>query len=412
MYTLELLREAASHQGFGHLWKHFESKLSELFVDDENESKVGVVVEEAQVQWVSTFKDLRTAVEGTKSTMLILNRYNSWSKIDITLEAFAMISNSARITPFFLQFVVGMGQKNSSKDEDFMACYSTFSSKNNCLRSRARTHGPWSCRQSALHHSYLPPTNHSAWVVIQPPENFDLTVLSNTHPMYLHVQYLRAAISNWREYLDSIDETLKLLNQHIASPNSNAKFETNLSRERHLHLLKRKIHNARMILINTKSTLSIIAEHESDIAKHKHQGPEHGITKEISGESYFQTLYRAIHEDFQRELRNISREIDTYIETTNKLFSISDDLKSIPTQYDTAGNKDMAVLADLVLMLNLVLSFFSTELVWYGAAVEVAESKISKIQVRSEVTVCWSSWWNWTGQRKLGKNGTQKTTHP
>lgn len=70
MYTLELLREAASHQGFGHLWKHFESKLSELFVDDENESKVGVVVEEAQVQWVSTFKDLRTAVEGTKSTML------------------------------------------------------------------------------------------------------------------------------------------------------------------------------------------------------------------------------------------------------------------------------------------------------------------------------------------------------
>lgn len=46
-----------------------------------------------------------------------------------------MACHIARITPFFLHFVVGMGQKFSSKDEDFMSCYSTFAPEDNCLVS-------------------------------------------------------------------------------------------------------------------------------------------------------------------------------------------------------------------------------------------------------------------------------------
>jgi hypothetical protein len=71
----------------------------------------------------------------TKTLRRILNRYNSWSRIDITIQAFSVVCDFAEITPFFLHFLVGMGRKFSSKDEDFMSCYSTFSSENTRLVS-------------------------------------------------------------------------------------------------------------------------------------------------------------------------------------------------------------------------------------------------------------------------------------
>lgn len=99
-------------------------------------------------------------------------------------------------------------------------------------------------------------------------------------------------------------------NQQITIPNPYRKFKINFSHEQHLHRSKGKIHHARTILINTKNTLNIIAEHECFVAREQRLSP-------------------AIHEDFQRELRNISREVDNYIETTHKLLCIADDLKSM-----------------------------------------------------------------------------------
>ncbi|KAI0550438.1 hypothetical protein F4679DRAFT_542383 [Xylaria curta] len=461
---LEPLCRATSQHGLGHLWKCFESRLSELFVDSEDESRIGVVIEkEDRAHWVSSLEEVCRTIEGGMSTLIIFNRYNSWSRIDITAEAFSMICDHARITPFFLHFVVGMGAKFSSNDEDFMACYSTFLSEEDRPASKPETRGgslwaicynirhferhnrdledPWSCRQSALHHSFMPISKKSVWVTIQPPEVFDLTIRSSTHPMYLHVQYLQAAIANWREYLDSFAQRFKVLNQQIAIPNPYRKFKINFSHEQHLHLLKGKLHHARTILVNTKNTFNVIVEHECLVARE-------------------QNLSLTVHEEFQRRLRNISCEVDTYIETTYKLLCISDDLKSMYSniltfhgqelqhetslklaylaQDDATGNKDMAVLADLTykdsrsmriataiamfyLPVNLVLSFFSTTLVWYGTAAEVVENDNSKIHVRSEVwyasvaatllaigTVCWASWWNWREQRKSNKNGIQK----
>ncbi|KAI0903224.1 hypothetical protein F4823DRAFT_619500 [Ustulina deusta] len=464
----EPLCRAAYRRGLRNLWESFESKILDLFVDDADESRVGIATaEKGQALWVSNPEELCDITKGGMPTLLILNRYNSWSRIDITIEGFSVVCNLADITPFFLHFVVGMGAKFSSKDEDFMSCYSTFSSEDNRQASSTETQGDslwaicynirhferhgrdledlWSCRQSALHHSFLTVSGRSTWVVIQPPEAFDLTVDSTSHPMSLHLRYLHAAIANWREYHDSFAQRFKVLNQQIAIPNPYQKFKINFSHEQHLHHLRGKLHHARNILFNMRNTFGVVAEHELSVARE-------------------QNLCLAIHDDFQRTLRNISREVENYIETTHKLLCISDDLKSMYSniltfhgqelqhdtslklaylaQDDVAGNKDMAVLADLTykdsrstriataiamfyLPVNLVLSFFSTTLVWYGTTVEVAESDNSRIHVRSEAwiasvaavllavgTICWSWWWNWREQRKPGINSSQKGTFP
>lgn len=57
----------------------------------------------------------------------ILRRLNSWSRIDVTLEMFQTICILHKITPHFLKFVLGLGRKFSSWDEDFMTCYSYIS---------------------------------------------------------------------------------------------------------------------------------------------------------------------------------------------------------------------------------------------------------------------------------------------
>ncbi|KAI1383677.1 uncharacterized protein F4822DRAFT_421384, partial [Hypoxylon trugodes] len=468
---LDRLSWIARRSGLRHLWEDFESKLPGLFADDVKQSRVGVIVPH-QVHWVSNPEEFHTPLRKGVPTLLILNRYNSWSRIDTTIEGFSEICDLAEITPFFLHFVVGMGLKFSSKDEDFMSCYSTFAPANDCLApslNGPETHGdslweicynirhferhhrdledPWSCRQSALHQSFSAASGQPTWVIIQPPEVFELTVESTPHPMALHLRYLHAALANWREYLDSFAQRFKFLNQRIAIPNPYEKFEIKFSHEQHLHYQRGQLHDALSILINTRNTLNVIAEHESAVAQR-------------------QSLSSVSHNEFQRTMRNISRNVDNYIETTNKLLRTSDDLRSMYSniltfhgqelQHDTSlklaqlaqadakGNRDMAILADLTykdsrsmriataiamiyLPVNLVMSFFSSTLVWYGTAVDVTDDFGSSIRIRTEVwiaivaavvlvigTVCWSWWWNWREQRKPNKMtlGVSRSSSP
>ncbi|KAI0399416.1 hypothetical protein F4802DRAFT_589612 [Xylaria palmicola] len=467
MSGLEHLRRAADRHGLGHLWKIFESRLPDLFIKDACENRVGVVqAKRDPVQWVSA-EQLCSGIEGGSPTLLILSRHNSCSSIDITVEGFSTVCDIARITPFFLHFVTGMGAGFSSRDKDFMSCYSTFESESPQLPIEAKglgelqadslraicynirhfeRHGrdledPWSCRQSALHHSFLAGSGESTWVVIQPPEAFDTALDPAPHPMSLHLRYLRAGIVNWREYLDSFSWAFKLLNQRIAIPQAYHKFKVRFPDEQHLHYLRGKLHSALTILLNTKTTLGTIAEHEVSLAQ------EHSVPS-------------VAHENFQRQLRNICREVDGYMETTHKLLRISDDIRTMYSdiitfrgqelqcdasqslerlaQEGAAGNRDMAVLAKLAfkdsrsmqiattiatfyLPINLVFSFFSTTLVWYGTAAEAAGNDNSGIRVRSEIwiasvsavllvigTVCWSWWWNIRGERKLDKCAVEK----
>jgi hypothetical protein len=56
------------------------------------------------------------------------------------------------------------------------------------------------------------------------------------------------------------------------------------------------------------NTFRIIAEHESAVAQE-------------------QSLRLAVHHEFQRKMRNLSREVDNYIETSHKFLRMADDLK-------------------------------------------------------------------------------------
>jgi hypothetical protein len=47
--------------------------------------------------------------------------------MNATIEMFCSVCVFCRITPRFLSLVTGFVRKLSSKDEDFMACYSDFS---------------------------------------------------------------------------------------------------------------------------------------------------------------------------------------------------------------------------------------------------------------------------------------------
>lgn len=68
---LDGLSRAAYEHDLGHLWKNFESKLLDLFVDIPPKSRVGVATAERdQIRWVSTPEELCTTLEKGVSTLL------------------------------------------------------------------------------------------------------------------------------------------------------------------------------------------------------------------------------------------------------------------------------------------------------------------------------------------------------
>lgn len=75
---------------------------------------------------------------------------------------------------------------------------------------------PWSCRQSAVHQKYSFIKGFSKWVIVQPPilfgESLKATGHGQTaHPMGLHLRYLAASATNWREYLNCLEQRLTIL---------------------------------------------------------------------------------------------------------------------------------------------------------------------------------------------------------
>jgi hypothetical protein len=75
-----------------------------------------------------------------------------------------------------------------------------------------------------------------------------------------------------------------------------------------IHILRQKLFYAHSILRNTANTLALIRTHEHSIAR---------ISK----------LSTCIHDDFQRELRNISGELRHYDQTVRELLSQSNDIR-------------------------------------------------------------------------------------
>ncbi|KAL2272282.1 hypothetical protein FJTKL_06973 [Diaporthe vaccinii] len=126
--------------GFGYLWDKFESSIPNLLVNVKNDGKIKVLLPGKCFELMGPEKISKL----TEESITILTRLNSWSRIDIDVDSFSALCQHAGLMPYFLQFLIGMGRKFSSKDEDFMACYSTFPSDSGLVgdvRSETDTSG-------------------------------------------------------------------------------------------------------------------------------------------------------------------------------------------------------------------------------------------------------------------------------
>ncbi|KAF2650289.1 hypothetical protein K491DRAFT_720887 [Lophiostoma macrostomum CBS 122681] len=363
--------------------------------------------------------------------------------------------------PHFLKIILGFGKKMSSRDENFMASYTHLSDpmkeselkedgfEENLHRDTATSHicynvrhferhgreldDPWSCRQSAIHQGYSFGTRQSRWIVVQPPvvflSNLSKRRFNNTsHPLDLHIQYLNTATAEWREYLNHIAEKLKLLDEVVAIFKPYGEFGLDFSSKQQIHNLRRKLFYAQSILANTLDILKTIGSHEKTVAR-------------MIG------LPPSVRDRFQREIQNLARELRNYMRTTRELLDFSDAIRLMYddilrfygqelahnngarlTQIAQADSTDTKTIVSLIdktyqdshmvrivtvitlfyLPANLVMSFFSTTLVWFDNDDERGQtgSKVSVLRVHREMwiavlttvllatgTILISSWW-------------------
>ncbi|KAL2815795.1 hypothetical protein BDW59DRAFT_153601 [Aspergillus cavernicola] len=452
----------------GGVLAEFHSKLSDLFIPERQGCRVDVVDvvpatgvdadDKAQVNEyaISSMEELvsvlnQSSPSGSSRTFLV-HRVNSWSRMNVTYDMFHAICASIRTAPEFVKLVMGLGRKLGSSDEDFMACYSRFSMPDTtsqtydqacdiCYNIRYyERHGreledPWSCRQSAIHQTYPFSSKQSSWLVIQSPTAFTLdvrdaqarTTTAAAHPMSPHIQYLAAGNAGWRGYLNYIADRLKSLDEEVAVCKRYGEFGVDFSSKQSINLLRRKLRHAAAILASTLETLGTLRSHEATMARTL-------------------DLRVSLHEGFQRELQNLSSELRNYLQTARKLLSLSDDITSIYgdilnlhsqeliqtngmalthlTQANSLETKAIGSLADCArqesrtmriatlvavyyLPANLVLSFFSTTLVWFETVgADGPGQGLSVLRVHREIwiavvvtvvlgafTVAISSWW-------------------
>ncbi|KAI0549993.1 hypothetical protein F4679DRAFT_544427 [Xylaria curta] len=418
-------------------WLDFVTRIPELFSANDN-YRVGALNEnlrssdgaqkhtsdaaqycekDSAIKLISSLEELNAFLNQSSSPpsrAFIINRYNSWSRMDISIEMFQVLYTAAHIMPQFLKIVMGMGRKMGSRDESFMNCYTRRISQKGRRQSEQEAdkestlgicynirhfecHGrsledPWSCRQTAIHHSYNKDNNRSDWIIIQPTQRFTGSFrgeyLNSHHPMDLHLHYLSMGVANWREYLNYLSNNLKELNEEIVISKPYREYGIGFTSRQRVHALRLKLHHAHSILANTLSIIKAIRAHENTAAD-------------------LCNLSVSIHQDFQRELDNIVSELNNHKQTVQEQLSVSQDIglmydgilkyhgqellhnNSLQltqiAQNDAHETRTMATLADktfqdsrtvriatviamFYLPANLVTSFFSTTLVWFDSS--------------------------------------------
>ncbi|KAI1321916.1 hypothetical protein F5Y16DRAFT_63153 [Xylariaceae sp. FL0255] len=411
------------------------------------------------IQTLSTIEELDNALDrlSSESTrILVLKRLNSWSRLNITYDMFRQIYTSLKITPSFLTIVMGLGRKLSSRDEDFMSCYCSIQETKQLVDSREsgcdvldfqihfelaynirhfELHGrdledPWSCRQMAVYQQYNLRNASSSWLLIQPPKDLettlkDVTTSTDEHRLSIHLRCLVAGTINWSDYLDYLSGSLRTLDEKVAIFKPFKELGLDFSSKQRIHVLRRKLHHAHAVLSNTLRTVSRISAHEKVLAAKTH-------------------MQQPIHSAFQVELQNIRANVENHKQTVQKLLCFSKDLAllyddilklhgqevlhnnghqlTLIAQGDSHETKAMAALtekaqrdsritriATLVAMVylpaNLIMSFFSTQLVWYQT--NDSKNENSSLKVHSDVWIivvgtllltactfvaCW--WWD------------------
>ena len=170
----------------------------------------------------------------------------------VTLDMFQALYTFYAFHPGLLDLIVGMGYKSAPEDEHFASCYRCLRSINLesvdvtvcgqylmstrtslsreelnlyadiCYRlhyyeKRSReADDTWCVRQTVAYHRLDILKNCSVWVVVQAPEVWEsgsrgLWYLSTSHPLILHLRFMRPTTARFREYLDYMSQSCSYL---------------------------------------------------------------------------------------------------------------------------------------------------------------------------------------------------------
>ncbi|TPX18291.1 uncharacterized protein E0L32_011789 [Thyridium curvatum] len=351
-------------------WQNFEAEAPNLFVSEDSLCDAGVLEYVAQEEQCSSSKvstwyqpmdriksasGLKRALErelpSRSSRLILLSRANSWSRIKVTTAMFKSLYNTIHVSPFFLKIMTGFGRKISSTDENFMTCYTQLSRPHDLQKERSQnakdaSHGPvllsckeipgttetgynlrhferhgrdlcnpWSCRQSAIHHSYNFETKQSSSILIQPPRSLNLDSqtlgpIIPDHPLGIHAELLLSSTTEWKQYLNDLSDRLTSLYTKIAISKSFTEFQVDFASTQKTLQLRLELHQAHSILENTLDTIKTLNQHEGLIAK-------------------FCTTPVGHRRQFRCALDNISRELRGHLRTVQVLLSSSDEIKQM-----------------------------------------------------------------------------------
>ncbi|KAF1847232.1 uncharacterized protein K460DRAFT_352398 [Cucurbitaria berberidis CBS 394.84] len=215
---------------------------------------------------MSGLDDLKTIWKETlhkaESSVIIINRKNSWSRMKILPEMFKYLCFTLEIHPRFLDIAFGFCRRTATYDQTFTCYHMTPPIRtcpvNICYNIRffepngCPDRDSWSCRQSAVHHRVFPDESHSVWTIIQSPTLFRASLegqhlASENHPLALHARYIRSCIYYWRQYLNEKDSSLVTL------------VELGFSTIQDILFIRDKMHHVLTILDGTLNVLKLIS---------------------------------------------------------------------------------------------------------------------------------------------------------
>lgn len=376
---------------------------------------------------ISTLRDLQTVWKSSllseKTTVLIITRQNSWSRMKILPDMFKYVCAMLEIQPEFLDIIFGFGYRTSSSDQTFVSFHKSLPVRGApieicyCLRffepNGQQNGDAWSCRQSAIHQKHYDGRGTSAWTIIQPPVLFrenahDCIFKRKGHPLALHVRFIKSCIVHWRSYLNAKDSELLSLKGKIMSSLALNLFETNLSTLQEIISIRGSLHLALTVIVGTIKILAKLSTHCVAVGESK--GVNSELCCALAAEFDLLSTEMEMHKSATKRLVNISS--DLFLTNQNILHLRNQELLvnngailtqlgqttaseskalSTMTKYtvkDSRTTRIATVMATVYLPATLVMSFFSTGFVNFHPRVESNGTTVGvRIEVYSQVWI-------------------------
>ncbi|TLD11908.1 hypothetical protein PspLS_11279 [Pyricularia sp. CBS 133598] len=222
-----------------------------------------------------------------------MNRANSWSRINITWPMFRAIYRETEPPESFLRIMSGMGHRLADTDEDAMISHFQLYRPTTGLASPGR--------DAADVVKYAEPLNRDA-------ASSGRALL----PLGWHLDFIQAVLSDWRAYLNYIDDGLRDLHEAVVMPRPLDEFPVRFAQVQKITLSRSKLYKAEMILHKTICLLREFASQTSVMAAmdcEHHSGPT--------------AMQRP---DPSRRIQNMLAEQQDHLHTTHRLLNMAGDL--------------------------------------------------------------------------------------